>query len=238
MWRRRRRPWPSSSIHSRRRGHSRRSASWATSTLPSDDGDEAAVGERGEHVRGLLVALEVELGQRRPAAHGRVALALADQAQHDRAHERLVARPGCGRRCPRPGGRRRRAHPGLAIDGRCERVVLPLLPELEQRGGEQRQRARLALHVIDKRVGELRLDAKPDPACGQLDCPAQLGGLHRPDEHVVCAEQLCQPREGGETAVEICSNRNRHDGAALRVGRRAGEHVDERGALSSRPCTR
>ena len=38
-------------------------------------------------------------------------------------------------------------------------------------------------------------------------------------------------REGGETAVEVCSHRDRHDGAALRVGRRAGERVDERGAL-------
>ena len=54
------------------------------------DGDEAAVGQCGEDALDLPVAFQVELGQRRTAAHRRVALALADQAQHDRAHERLV----------------------------------------------------------------------------------------------------------------------------------------------------
>ena len=45
-----------------------------------------------------LVALQVELRERCAAADRRVALALADQAQHDRAHERpaLVGDAGVG----------------------------------------------------------------------------------------------------------------------------------------------
>ena len=58
---------------------------------------------------------------------------------------------------------------GLAVGGKCEGVVLPLLPKLEQGGGKQRQRAGLALHVVDQRIRQLRLDAQPHPACRQLD---------------------------------------------------------------------
>ena len=47
------------------------------------DGHEAAVAERREHGGHLLVALQVELGERSAAAHGRLCLALADQAEHD-----------------------------------------------------------------------------------------------------------------------------------------------------------
>ena len=71
-------------------------------------GDEAAVGQRREHVGHVLVALQVELGERSAAAHRRIALALADQAQHDARARAACARRGCGRRCPRPGARRRR----------------------------------------------------------------------------------------------------------------------------------
>ena len=123
------------------------------------DGDEAAVGERGEHGGHVLVALQVELGERRAAAHRRVALALADEAQHDRADERLVL---LGNACVGALGQPRDGAvdtAGLAVGGEGERVLVPLLPELEQGGGEQRQRARLALHVVDERIG--RAPARP-----------------------------------------------------------------------------
>ena len=54
------------------------------------DRDEAAVGERGEHGGNVLVALQVELCERCSTAHRRVPLVLTDQAQHQRAHERLA----------------------------------------------------------------------------------------------------------------------------------------------------
>ena len=53
------------------------------------DGDEAALGQRREHIRRRVVALEVELGERRPAAYRSIALAFPDQAQHQGAHDRL-----------------------------------------------------------------------------------------------------------------------------------------------------
>ena len=101
-----------------------------------------------------------------PAAHRRVALVLADQAQHDGAHERpaLVGDPGvCALGQPRDGAVNAA---GLAVGGQGERVVLTLLPELEQGSGQQRQRAGLALHVVDERVGQLRLHPQAHPARG------------------------------------------------------------------------
>ena len=162
--RRSRRPSASSSIHSRSRGHSRSSASWATSTEPSPTVTRRLSASIASTSAVVLVALEVELGERRAAAYGGVALALADQAQHEGAHERLplVRDPGVRALGQARDGAVHAA--GLAVGGQRERVVLPLLPELEQRGREQRQRARLALDVVDERVGQLRLDAQPDPA--------------------------------------------------------------------------
>ena len=82
-------------------------------------------------------------------------------------------------------------------------LVLPLLPELEQGGGEQRQRARLALDVVDEGVGQLRLDPQTHPGGGQLDGAAQLRGLHRPHQDVVRTQELGERRVGGKASVEI-----------------------------------
>ncbi len=132
-----------------------------------------------------IVALQVELRERRATAHRRVALALADQTQHDGAHELLAP---VGDASVGALGQPRDSTvnaAGLAVGGQGEHVVVPLLPELEQGGGQQRQRARLALHVVDQRVGQLGLHPQPHPAGGQLDDTPQLRGLHRPHQHVV-----------------------------------------------------
>ena len=195
------------------------------------DGDEAAVGQRREHVGHVPVALQVELGEWSAAAHRHVALALADQAQHDGAHERL-ARVGdasvgaLGQ--PRDGAVNAA---GLAVGGQGERVVLPLLPELEQGGGQQRQRARLALHVVDQRVGQLRLHPQPHPAGGQLDDTPQLRGLHRADQHVVRPQQLGKSRVGGEPPVEVGAQRDHYDRSTLWISGCASKGVGERSAL-------
>ena len=136
---------------------------------PFRHGHQSPTGQRGEDARRILVALEIQLGERRPPAHGRVRLPLPDQTQHDRPHQRTVrlgntvvgalGEPGDGA-----------AHSaGLVVRREGEGVVVSLLPQLEQRGGQQRQRARLAVHVGDQRVGQLRLDAQSDAAGGQLD---------------------------------------------------------------------
>ena len=195
------------------------------------DGDEAAVGQRREHVGHIRVALQVELGEWSAAAHRRVALALADQAQHDGAHDRLalIGDAGVGALGQPRDGAVNAA--GLAVGGQGERVVLPLLPELEQGGGQQRQRARLALHVVDQRVGQLRLHPQPHPAGGQLDDTPQLRGLHRPDQHVVRTQQLGKSRVGGEAPVEVGAQRDHDDRSTLRISGCAGKRVGERGAL-------
>ena len=120
---------------------------------------------------------------------------------------------------------------GLAVGGQGERVVLPLLPELEQGGGQQRQRARLALHVVDQRVGQLRLHPQPHPAGGQLDDTPQLRGLHRADQHVVRAQQLGKSRVGGEAPVEVGAQRDHDDRSTLWISGRASKGVGEGGAL-------
>ena len=195
------------------------------------DGDETAVGQRREHVGHPAVALEVELGERGAAAHRRVALALADQAQHEGADERLaLVRDPVVRAFGEPrNGAVDTA--GLAVGSQRERVVLPLLPELEQGGGQERQRARLALDVVDERVGQLRLDPQAHPGGGQLDGAAQLRGLHRPDQHVVRAQELGERRVRGEAAVEVRAQRDHDDGSAVGIGGRAGEDGCEGGAL-------
>ena len=195
------------------------------------DGDETAVGQRREHVGSVVVALQVELGQWRAAAHDGVALSLSDEPQHDGAHELLVPvrNPGVrafGQPCDcalNPSG--------LAVGGQRERVALPLLPELEQGGGEKRHRARLSLDVVDQRVGQLRLDPQTDAAGGQLDHAPQLRGLHRPDEHVVGAEQPGEFRVGAEASVEVGAQRDHDHCATARIGGGAGEGVGEGGAL-------
>ena len=195
------------------------------------DGDEAAVGQRREHVGQVVVALEVELGEGSAAAHRRLALALADQAQHDRPHQRLAPLGDAGVGAlgqPRDGAVNAA---GLVVGSQRERVVLPLLPELEQCGGQQRQRAWLALHVVDQRVGQLRLHPQPHPAGGQLDDTSQLRGLHRTDQDVVRTQQLGKSRVGREPPVEVGAQRDHYDRSALRIGGRASKGVGERSPL-------
>ena len=120
---------------------------------------------------------------------------------------------------------------GLPVGGDGQRVVAPLLPQLEKGGRQQWQRARLALEVVDQRVDQLGLHPQPHAAGRQLDGPAQLRGLHRPDEHVVGAEQLGECRVPGEPSVVVGSQRDHHDRSPLRIGSRAGEGSGERGSL-------
>ena len=107
-------------------------------------------------------------------------------------------------------------------------MLSPLLPELEQRGGKQRQRARLALHVVDQCVRQLGLHAQTHPAGGQLDDAPQLRGLHGSDQHVVRTQQLGDSRIGGEPPVEVCPQRDHHHRPTSRISRRTGQRVGER----------
>ena len=194
--------------------------------------DEAAVGQRRQHVGHVPVALQIELGEWSAAADRRVALVFADQAQHDGAYELPVplgdASVGALGQ-PRDGAVNAA---GRAVVSQREHVVLPLLPELEQGGGQQRQRSRLTLQVVDQRIGQLGLHPQPHAASGQLDGAPQLRSLHGPDQHLVSSQQLGEPRVGGEAPVEIGAQRDHYDCASVRIGGRAGKRIGEGGALA------
>ena len=123
MWRRSRRPSVSSSIHSRRRGHSRSSASWATSTFPSDTVTRrlsASVASTSA-TSSLRSRSSSASGARRRT--GASPLALADQAQHDGAHElpALVGDAGVGALGQSRDGPVNAA--GLAVGSQGERAL-------------------------------------------------------------------------------------------------------------------
>ena len=118
--------------------------------------------------------------RRAPAARARADVRVLGQPR-DRALDAAAARVG-GQPQPAP-------------------VAPP--PQLEQRRREQRQRAGLALDVGEQRVGELRLDGAARPAGRPLDRAPQLVARHRPDQHVVGAEQPRQLRVGRAAPVEV-----------------------------------
>ena len=120
---------------------------------------------------------------------------------------------------------------GLLVGAQAQRAAVAPLPELEQRRRQQRQRAGLALDVGDQRIDRSGSTRRPARRGGQLDRPAQLVAAHRPDEHVVGAEQPRQLRVGGAAAVEVGADGDQHQRAPPRVARARDERVDERRAL-------
>jgi hypothetical protein len=195
------------------------------------DRDEAAVRQRIQHAGHIRVPLQVELAEWSAAAHRRVTLPLADQAEHDRPDQLLAVVGDAVVHALRQPGDGAVYTARLPVGGHRQRVVAPLLPELEKGGRQQGQSARLALDVIDQRVDQLGLDPQPHPAGRQLDGPAKLRSLHRTDEHMVGAEQLRECRVTGEPPVVVGSQRDHHDRSSLRIGSRVGEGAGERGSL-------
>jgi hypothetical protein len=117
----------------------------------------------------------VQLGDGHALAH----VALARETQQDPSRLlALVRSEALVRRLGQP--RDRAAHAARPVV-RLE-VQLPavaLLPQLQQRGRQQRQPAGLALDVRDQRVDEVRLDVQAGAEGGQLDRAAQLVPAHR-----------------------------------------------------------
>ena len=123
------------------------------------DGDEAALGEGGEHAARLLVALDVELGERGAAAHDRLAFSLAGQAQQDASGDRplLLGEPAVGVLGEPRDGAVDAAR--SLVGGERERVVRPA--SARARAGRWRAAAAppgSSLDVGDERVRELGLD--------------------------------------------------------------------------------
>jgi hypothetical protein len=119
------------------------------------------------------------------------------------------------------------------VGGVAQAPPVALAPQLEQSGREQRQSAGPALDVAQQRLDELGFDDQSDALRRALDRAAELVARHRPDEHVICAEQLREPRIGGAAAIEVRADGEDDD----RPG--AGgtdERVGELGALRVVPA--
>ena len=194
--------------------------------------DEPVVRERGQHVGDALVALAFELGELDSAAHDQLALAFARQPQHDPARddalggvELLVGALG--------QSRDRAVHAaGLLVGAHVQAPPVTVLPQLQQRGRQQRQRAGLALDVSDQGIDELWLDVQARAPRGQLDRPPQLVAAHRTDGNLVRAEQTPQLGVARAAPVEVGTDRQQHECAATWVARAGDERVDERAAFA------
>src|SRR5438093_1125301 len=107
---------------------------------------------------------------------------------------------------------------------------VPLLPELEQRGRQQRKRPRLITDVRQKGL-QLRLYLEPDALRRQDNRAPQLLALHWTDEDVVSCEQSRERRIRRAAPVEVRADCD-HDEALVLVGVGGGRQgVDERGSL-------
>ena len=119
---------------------------------------QPAIGEHFDDAADVLAALDLELVQRDAPALDRAGAALRDERHQDLAGGLLllgVERPE--RVLPQSPDRTLHA-PGAFVGGLAQAAPFALLPELEQCGRQQRERARLALYVVHERVGERGLD--------------------------------------------------------------------------------
>ena len=89
----------------------------------------------------------------------------------------------------------------------------------------KRQRARLALDVVDERVGQLRLHPQAHAAALSSTTDAARG-LHGSDQHVVRTQQLGDLRVGRETPVEIRAQRHHYE--CRPAGSRPREQASQR----------
>ena len=202
-----RRPSASSSSQPRSRGHSRSSASCATSTVPSLTVSSRRSVSRRDDVVVLLV-------ERDPAAHDRAARVLVAQAQQERA------RGGLLRRVERDEGVLGEAR-DRALDAAAARVgaqpqpppVAPV-PELQQRRRQQRQRARLASTSASSASASSGSTLSPARCAGRSIARRSSSRDIGPDEHVVGAERARELRVGGAAAVEVRAHDDHHDAAA------------------------
>ena len=188
------------------------------------DGDEPAVGEHREGARGVLVALDVELGERDPPA---------DRAWPPRR------RPGAaGSPAPAPLGfgqppvRALRETRDRAADAAARRVVgaaqgasASLLPELEQGGGEQRQAAGLVGDVGDQRLDERRLDARPARRAGSSIARRSSRGVIGPTRTWLALISAASVGVIGAAAVEVGANREHDDHALVGIVARLDERL-------------
>ena len=199
--------------------------------LPADR-EQPVLGQHLEDAAGRLAAVEVELGQRHLAPHGRLRLALPGEPHEDVARGRgLAGAQALVGGLRQPGDRAAHAaRPVVGGDG--EPVPGAALPQLEQRRRQQRQAAGLAGGVLDQAGDELGLDGEPRRGRRPFDRARDLVAPHRADEHVALAQAPSEARMARARAVEVGPQREHGQEAVVVVQQR----VHERGALGGVPA--
>ena len=183
------RPATSCSSQPRSRGHSRNSASWATSTEPLDTVSSRARARSSTTVRIDPWGSASSSGQWDAAAGDPCTVAGAGQPQQKRASGRsLVGWEGGIRLLGERGdGAAQTAEGDVGRVG--ESAALPPLPHLGHCGGEQGEQAGLLARVADEGVGEPVLEGELSHRSRALDGAADLRGRHRSDQHRPVGEQ-------------------------------------------------
>ena len=204
-----RRPSRSSSSHDRSRGHSRMSASWATwtvvpstvtsrawarrSSTTSVSAPSTASASSWRSTRRLVSSVPSPSSvSRRKMRRARTWSSASKPAVH-----------GLGRlrdRAPHPSGG------AVPLDG--ERATGPPAPGLEQRVGEQRQRAGLVADVAQDQLGQARLHVEPGQLGRTFDRGADLVRRHRAQQRRAGVEPRRELRERGAVTVEVGADRD------------------------------
>ena len=186
-------------------------------------GDETPRDQRLEHVR------ISELDERHTPADVVGAFAGLGESQQEPPARALLVR------CELPvgvlgePGHRAADTAGVVIAGVGEDAAAAAHPGLQQRRGQQRERARLVGHVGGDRVGEPGFERQRRPAGWFLDRGVDLGVGHRSDEQLTLGEQPRERRVRGEAAVVVRPERDHDGGRAVGRGGGSNDRVEERG---------
>ena len=189
---------------------------------------EASGGERIHNGRHALVVAQVEFRDGHATARDGLAASSRGEPEHQPARDPLPVfiQGGIGGLGVRCDGSLHAAHALVRLE--LQRAVLPLLPQIEQRGREQRQPSGLADDVGDERLGQCGLDDEIGAFRRPFDHATQLAAGHRPEQDVVGAGQLCELRELGQPPEEVGAQSKQDEATPLGIPGRLHECVDER----------
>src|SRR5438067_12087264 len=148
---------------------------------------QSRVREDREDLCDPLVVVRVELCERYTAADDRSCLAGAE-AKHDRPCRVLLLRVEPRVRLLRESRNGAANATGAPIGLVAETATVSAAPQLEQRGGEERQAAGLAGDIADQGLHERTLDLELRTVRRELDCPGEVARLHWPNQHVIGAQ--------------------------------------------------
>ena len=153
-------------------------------------GQQPAVGQSRERRHRVLVSIDVELFECYAAPDEDLQL-LAGVGEPDEDRARTSALGLTQGLVHRLGHARHRSAdaPGSRVRRVAQRPSFAPLPQLPQRGGQQRQPTGLIGDLGDQGVDKSGLYMQTRPTSGQLDRAAQLVAAHRPHQGLIGADE-------------------------------------------------